>query len=199
MASEMMRMLPTHFDQYNKKSLFIFTGEDYTKLLITDSYAVSYHNPEFCSFDGCKFHVLLIGDDGGVLLEKLSRYSFDYMMVDCFYAVFKYLIFNGLEMNVTRVGETIKLAESAVRHNRTRPHMEVQPSVLRKKVTRKARKSNVGIILKKTMATQTIPNLLQERVTAILNGEHAADFMKIVDFIQAGGGFIQSDKINFNM
>jgi len=100
-----------------------------------------------------------------------------------------------------QVGTHIEHPQKVFRYNRCHSHMELQPSVLRKKLMRKARKVNTGRFIKKTESSPTLPNMLNDRIELVLNGEHAAGavFMNIVDCLQAGGGYISSNKLTFTM
>jgi len=88
-----MAMLPSYFNRFNNS--FIYASEDYGKYIVTDQYAVSRHNSGFCQFEYCKYYDLLLGG-GESILEKLVHFTFNYISVNCFYAVYKYLIHNGM-------------------------------------------------------------------------------------------------------
>ena len=196
MAGAMMNMLPNYFNVYINNALFLYLDCDYSKYITTEEYAVSQHDSTFCRYDDCKYHVILIGDVEKIL-QQLQSHRFHYLWGDCFYAICKFLIFNGKQ--VIRVGGVIDEVHQAIRYNRMHPHMESQPSIIRKKLIRKVRKLNSGIILRKHQHTQTLTNSFYKRIETILESDDAADFMKITDCFHSGGGIVQSKRVAFTM
>ena len=135
-----MECLPSHFEKYNDRALFIFSdASDYQSFLVTDQYAVSKHSTDFCKFANCKYHIMLYSsnlDSGDSIIKKyLKHLTFTYFEVDAFYGLYKYFIVG--ESFILLHGDIMEAIQKAARYNRFHPHMELRPSILKKRLLRK--------------------------------------------------------------
>ena len=201
MASAMLERLPSYFDQFNDGCLLLFSdAEDYRLLAVTDDFAVSKHSGEFCRFQNCKLHILIYKsnheDASEFILNSLSHLTFTYYNVDALYGMYKYFI--SSESFITSQGELMDNLRNAVRYNRCHPHMEIRPSVLKKRLSRKKRKLHRREVRNKSIGTQTMEKSLYTRIDSILQSRASHDFMRMVDCMLDEHGFVESNFISFH-
>lgn len=196
MAAAMFHQLPGYFSTFDDQCLFIFAEtDDFTQFLVCECFAVSEHCGDFCKYDKCKFHILLFGEHLHGILLKLSHISYKYHFVDATYAYFKLFIMNG--KHVQSKGDLMNKLQHAVRYNRIHPHMDIRPSVLRKRLARKIRKFHRVVTNTRSTTVQTVESGLQKRIQTILSGQFTLDFLKIIDCLCDGSGQLESKLVKF--
>lgn len=200
MAGAMMNYLPSYFDSFNEFSLLIFSDTDNYQQFTTTlevEYTVSKHTSDFCTLRNCKYHILLYSTTKIVdyMASHLSQITFMYYMIDALYGTYKYFIAG--ESIVTSEGALMTQLRNAVKYNRFHPHMEVRPSVLKKRLIRKKRRLHKRHIKSKSISTQTSEKVFAGRVESILRSDLAFEFMRIVDCLVDRHGSVESRNISF--
>ncbi len=198
MVTAQLEQLPSAFTRFDGSSLLIFSeSERYSHFLVTEDYAVTEHYGDVCKHNKCLYHIFLHGNNTEDILPLLKDYTFKYQLVDATYAYFKYYMMNDKILD--RCGPLTEKLYRAVIYNRTRPHMELRPSILRKRLKRKVCKTHKQIGICKSVATQTYDKSLDKRIESILRSKMALELHQIIDCMIDGHGSVNTSRLYFHI
>lgn len=188
---------PDYYTPWNNHSLLILTdSHDYKQFLCSENYIVAQHN-DFCkdNLPNCRYHILLcFTEPSNKVFDKLQHLHFKYTTVNCLYGFYLYYFVDNL---VESKGEITDILAFGINYSKVHPDFISQPSVIKKKVLRKAIKTHHKIALSKTVGTQTVEEQLQKRIASILDSRYSLDFYRIVDAFCDHHGSFDSHNVHF--
>ena len=195
MAGVIYQLHPHYYQPWSEHSILILTeSHDYQKFIWSDNYCVAKHS-SFCKdFHTCKYHILLCYQEPHELFEKLKHLQFKYATVNDLYGFYMCYIHDTI---VVSDGDIASLLFRAIEYQKKYPKFIPQPSVLKKKVARKAIKMHIKSDLTRTVATQTVDEQLQKRITTIMEGRYTSEFFRIIDAFIDHHGVIENSNISF--
>ena len=188
---------PDYYKNWNKHSILLLTDSvDYKEFICSENYCVAKHN-SFCKdLPNCRYHILLCfeEDNNSQVFEQVKHLHFKYTQVNDLYGFYLHYISESL---LDSKGEITVSLYRAIDYLKDHPKFLHQPSVLKKKVIRKAFKSHTKAKFSKSVSTQTVDEQLQKRIATILEGRYCLDFYKIIDSLCDHHGSFDSPNLHF--
>ena len=197
MAGIIYQFHPDYYQKWNKHSLLIITDlSEYKEFICSPNYCIAKHN-NFCKdLPNCRYHILLCfeEDNSSKVFEELKHLHFKYTSVNDLYGFYLHFIHDNL---VDSKGDVTVSLYRAIEYFKKYPTFLHQPSVLKKKVARKAFKYHSKAAIVRSTSTQTIEEQLQRRIATIIDSRYCLDFYKIVDALCDHHGNFDSQYIHF--
>ena len=194
MAAFMLQTIPSFYTKISEKSLFI-SATTYEKYIVCKDYLIAHHNEKKCFLPGCKYHIVLLGNNQE-LLKKVDTFCFFYQHVDSLYKLFKYR-FSG---KVTaKSGQLFDNVQGAVEFNHRNKGVDRMPSIAKKRLLRKKYKKHWFSSFQKTKTTHTSGSVFAERIEKVGKTKFEFELIKIKDCFLDGHGSFDSNLVTFKI